>query len=166
VRRLGQPPDHRRQAGRDLSPYSIRLIIAFEFGQRGEPVMLRLIEGLFASAGAVAPVVGDHVAGHLVGPGVQPLLVAEPPHVGVQPQEDLLREVVDDGLVGDAAGDERAQTLVQFRPHHLRRRGRRVERTETGGRYRHPHAPDAAVSGGQQRPFSDGSQHADCSLLS
>ena len=82
--------------------------------------MVLQIERLLAAAGALAPVVGDHVAGHLVGPGIQPLLVAQPPDVGVQAQEDLLGEIVDDGVVGDAAGDEGVQALVQFRPHRLR----------------------------------------------
>ena len=78
-----------------------------------------MLERQLAAGGAVAPVVGDHVAGDLVGPGVQALLFAQPADVGVQAQQDVLGEVVDGDAVGYPAGNERPETFVQLRPERL-----------------------------------------------
>jgi len=86
--------------------------------------------------------------------------------VRVQPHQDLLRQVVHDDPIGYAAGNERAESLVQFRPHRFRHRALLIDRYGTGVRYRHAHPSDAAAAGGQQLAFSDGAQHVSCSLVS
>ena len=97
------------------------IVLGFEHRQGSELVAQLLAKGQLTVGCAFAPVIGDHVSGDLVGPGVQPLLFAQPPHVCVEAQHDLLGQVVDGDAIGHSPRHKRAQPLVQFRPERLRR---------------------------------------------
>ena len=118
-------------------------------------------------AGRGPVVVGDRVAADRVDPAADRVDVSDLVGVAVQPQHHLLQDVLRAGPVGNPAGDEPEQRLVQVPPHRLHRRlqrgfwlvgHRRVQR--------HPQ-PTVSVqqpalsSGAQQVSCSAGAQHAD-----
>jgi hypothetical protein len=98
---------HRAQAARELCAPRAALII-LRVGALPELFVERV--GRHRHLAPVAAVmVGDRVAGKLVGEGVEAVCVTQAGQASVQPQQDLLGEVVVNRLVGGSAGDERAQ---------------------------------------------------------
>jgi hypothetical protein len=87
---LVQARQHGRQTRRHLAPNPVHLIAGFEVWRGGEAVAQLRIQRQLAASRAFAPVVGDDVTSDLVCPCIQQLVFAQPWHVRVNAQEDLL----------------------------------------------------------------------------